>query len=420
MNTIKHSTMDIKFDLLKLISWVSIVLLFLPKINFFSIEGQTAGLRIDDIVILLLAFIIISINCYYKSFKASEIEIILFCFIIFGILSNVINILLFKQSNFLYSIRIIEYTLFFYTGHFTKRYFSIYKIYSYYLYITLVIFLLQKLEIIGGFTSLGYSPSVAGRVIGLTGGPWEVGLILAYSLCIFLYSRKEEDTKVLTKGLYIVVIFVAVLITGARLPTLAVLIIGCHWLYNIINNKLLLITTTFVFGLLFIFTLSQIENPVLARSENLFSYSNINQFVTYFSSTVPDKSFVDFPDVPADEDADMSWLYRVAKWSYAIKFWVYSPHSYFIGLGPGIWGLALDGGWIRMFTEYGIFGISIFFLFLRKAASINLTSKMLVIAFSVNMFMIDIYIAYKCMAFFLFTVGFFYEKKSSFNSRAND
>src|SRR6202035_430524 len=155
-----------------------------------------------------------------------------------------------------------------------------------------------------------------------------------------------------------------------------------------------------------------IPNPLTERSENLFSVANIERFQDQYSkASVPDEKFEGWSEVyTADEYTDLSWLIRLARWIIAIKTWTNSPLAWFVGVGPGNWGPALDGGWLRVMSEWGLLGLSIFLVFLYRIAQISRATFALVVALAIIMLFIDIHIAYKAMSLFFFLSGYAYNK----------
>ncbi|GAB4007714.1 hypothetical protein GCM10028808_12090 [Spirosoma migulaei] len=394
---------DFKVNLSSIICYLGIILLFTPKVNLISFADQSAGIRIDDIIISCIAgttFLLFS-TIYKKKF--SPLELLFYIFVFLGIFSNIINIVFNGQSNLLYSFRNVEYFVFFYIGYFSRTKITITKVSYIYILINGFVIFLQKFALIGGFRSEGYFDNVSTRPVGLTGGPWEVGTILMFALCVIIYVEVNINKKIL----FSILVLILLLITGARLPTLSYFIVIGALLFSKSKNKLFLILCVFFIVPLLLVFISQFNNPVIQRSANLFSYSNIDQFLHYYKSIKVESRFIDFPETPFDETSDMSWLYRISKWSFAIKYWLNSGVEYIIGLGPGIWGFALDGGWIRILTENGILASVVYIMFLMKVSAMHSALKMIVITLAINMIMIDIHMAYKCMAFFFFAIGYF-------------
>ena len=61
-------------------------------------------------------------------------------------------------------------------------------------------------------------------------------------------------------------------------------------------------------------------------------------------------------------------------------------------------------------SEWGLFGLSIFLVFLYRIAHISRATFAMVVALAINMLFIDIHIAYKAMSLFFFLSGYAYNK----------
>lgn len=115
---------------------------------------------------------------------------------------------------------------------------------------------------------------------------------------------------------------------------------------------------------------------------------------------------------PGDE-VDASWSMRGIKWIYAVKLYLSHPMYWMIGVGAGSFGNALDGGWLRITTETGIIGLLLFVMFLMRVKRLSPTMSLCVIAFCINMLMIDIYMSYKVMSMMLLLAGYYQKKKKT-------
>jgi hypothetical protein len=390
-----------KFE--QIVALLGVPLFFLPKVNLISFAGESAGLRVDDVIILLICLFIFIIahRDNPKKIVFGAIIYILVC-----IISNFLNIILFHRSNFLYSVRFIEYYAFFYVGYFYAKRYKIITLVKWYLLISAVVMVLQKLELLGGFSSEGYVETSAYRAIGLTGGPWEVGAILNFVFCILIFDE-SKDTKPYKALLWFAVTFVLILFTGARMPTVAHLLLLLIYFYRRSSNKLIFMVSSLSFCLVVFVIFVSIPNPVLERSEKTFSYDNIDQFAMYYKSVDIHKEYDPYSNYVFSEDSDLSWLVRVSKWSFAIKLWINTPLAWFFGVGPGTWGAALDGGWVRLITETGMLGLITFLRLFREVAKPSLVMGPIIVAFFISMIMIDINFAYKAMSFLLFTAGYY-------------
>ena len=82
------------------------------------------------------------------------------------------------------------------------------------------------------------------------------------------------------------------------------------------------------------------------------------------------------------------------------------PECYRQGVGPGFAWSALDGGLIRILTEYGLIGVLVIFWRLFSLLyKINPQLKWMIIAFLMNMIFFDAYLAYKSTSFLFFVAG---------------
>jgi hypothetical protein len=399
-------------DLRLTIIVLGVAMLFIPKVNLVSIAGESAGIRIDDVLLFVIFALLLAGLLLARKRTINGIESITFILIGYMLLSNLVNLHMFGRSSLLYSLRYFEYFVFFYIGRyfFDARY-SLARLLYAMLFVNAILIVLQGFAIIGGFSSAGFSQDVSDRAIGLTGGPWELGAILNFCLAIFLFGRNTAGGVPLRIFL-IACTSALVVLTGARIPALAHIFLISYFVYLQSPNKTYFLGSAAFIGGLVLFAILLIPNPLTERSENLFSMANIEQFQDQYSkASVPDEKFEGWSEMStADEDTDLSWLTRVARWVIAIKTWTNSPLTLFVGVGPGNWGPALDGGWLRVMSEWGLLGLSIFLVFLYRIAQISRATFAMVMALAINMLFIDIHIAYKSMALFFFLSGYAYSK----------
>ena len=156
-----------------------------------------------------------------------------------------------------------------------------------------------------------------------------------------------------------------------------------------------------------------VPNTLTKRSVNLFSAANIEYFQEAYGSIDPGREPLEFSAITVPDDSDMSWMMRMVKWVYAIKVWRANPVCWFLGVGPGTWGPALDGGWLRLLTENGVIGLVLFVLMLRCRDCNQSIMGPIRCCLFINMLMIDLNIAYKAMAFVLFVLGYCMSRKSA-------
>ena len=130
------------------------------------------------------------------------------------------------------------------------------------------------------------------------------------------------------------------------------------------------------FGLIFSVLAVTIVNTssVFERSADLISMRNLSLI-----EKVWDNINLDFDPVGKEsvamEGYDASWWMRIHKWMYALKIYLTHPESWLQGVGPGFAMAALDGGFLRIITEYGLVGCVLFWSFFSLIYKKNLQLK---------------------------------------------
>lgn len=395
-----------KSTTLSILALTGAVLLFTPRLNFVSIPGQTAGLRLDDLVLALVAFILFA--NFALTFRGvitlNNVEKYAFLFILASVASNIINISTHSRSNILYSVRIAEYFVFFYLGALYAERYKLQKLAWSLLWINGLVMILQTVGLIGGFASSGIVAHTSNRAIGLTGGPWEVGGLVNFCTAILVFEAKITTRR----ACYVFALsFFLIFLTAARMPMIANLVLLAVFLFRKSKHKSLAILQFSISIVALAAIVIMIPTHLSKRSTNLFSSENLDYLSQTYASTNINSTAPTFDTLTAPQDTDLSWLMRVFKWVYAAKTWISDPASWPLGVGPGTWGPALDGGWLRLLTENGIAGIILFWYMMRAARKDSLAMKAVLTCLFINMLMIDINIAYKAMAFVFFAAGYY-------------
>lgn len=403
-------------------------LLFLPKLNVMNVDaGETAGLRIDDLVLLFFGFLLICAH-FYSGQSLLKIEgwiISLTLLSFFSFLLNrffVFEELLPMSAKIFYVVRLLEYFMFFYIGVMAAEFFSGRTIILSFFLWNLLWMSLQKLNIAGGITFAGYHDDVSGRVQGIASFPSEMGLLLNLLFCYFLFEEsaniwflrlfRSPYLRALCHKCYLYFLFclfgVLIIFTGNRISIVALLFCFFFRLIQELRARtfgsfasMLILIPIVAIALGFV---AMKTAGVYERSAGLFSWKNLELF-----SVVWEK--IDIAKEPADyammrgDNYDMSWWIRIHKWLFMTKSYVENPECYLQGLGPGYAGAALDGGILRIITEYGLIGVFLFWNLFASLYRINLQTKWMIIAFMCNMLFFDAYLAYKTMSLLFFSCG---------------
>lgn len=265
---------------------------------------------------------------------------------------------------------------------------------------------------------MGYKPNVSDRIIGMTSGPWELGVLMNFTSAFYLIYGKNS----LKRYIPYVLASVIILLTGSRMSFVAQLVIIAVFIIKqgsfIQFLKKTLIAVPLVLAM-FIY----VENSsVSSRSENLFNSDNITSLASLYDQTYVTYGNPDWHkiDTMAGNDVDLSWAMRVMKWLYAIKLFFKNPIFFVTGVGAGTFGNALDGGWLRLLLECGIFGFSAFLVFLKKVKNSSPMMLLFTVALGVNMIMIDVYMSYKIMTLYLFFAGYMLTWKKQQNEESHN
>jgi hypothetical protein len=404
--------------------FISIPLLFLPKINLVKIQDETAGLRIDDLAIFFFAFIA-SWGRLMQKERMLRIELWLIILVLFSFFSFAANRLfvlmdlLHLDAKIFYCVRIAEYFMFFYVGMLLSQFLRARTIIMAFFVWNALLMFLQKAEIVGEFSSLfGYN-----EVSGIASFPSEMGFLLDMIFCYFLFddSYKKQafsfslPLQQVFEQLYIYGLFIlfAVLIiwTGSRIAIVALTLPFLYKIKDIVSRSV----TSLMIGVIFLsctvglmlFSINRTDS-VSKRSESLVSLNNLKVVqLVWNAQNIEDKPLEGELD-GKDEESDLSWLIRINKWCYVIKVYLNHPECYLQGVGPGFSWQALDGGMVRIFVEYGLIGAAIFTQIFAAIYRKNEQLKWIIIVFLINMIFFDVYLAYKAMSVLFFITGYTY------------
>lgn len=421
---------DRKFALI--ILFITLPLLFLPKLNLISVDAEeTAGLRIDDLVLLFLGLFLIGAHTLSRQ-KLYHVEGWILLITAFGIFSFLVNRLLVSlgiltmDSKIYYSLRLLEYFLFFYLGAMASQYLSHRFIIQAFFLWNLLFMLLQKLDLVGGIIATGYHGDMSGRVQGIASFPSEMGLLLNLIFCYLVFDDpktshaikffKSPFTACVMQRLSFYGLFclfgIFIVFTGNRISIVALAVCFLFRLKQDLSKRslssylsMILLIPIAAFAIAFVITKTA---GVYERSIDLFSWKNLELFSLVWEKIDVTQNPLGH-EVVNVQDYDMSWWLRIHKWLFMSKTFCENPECYLQGLGPGYAGAALDGGLLRILTEYGLIGAFLFWKFFSCLFRINAQTKWMSIAFLINMIFFDAYLAYKTMSLLLFTCGCLFE-----------
>lgn len=411
-------------------------LLFLPKINLINLgEGETAGLRIDDLFLLMFSLILMWAHFTVRK-GLLEIEVMILGIVGFSLVSFLSNKILVSMdvlhldAKLFYCVRLLEYFLFFYIGTLAARFFDSHTVIKAFFVWNLLWMTLQKFGLIGEFSSIyGYQAEGASRVSGIASFPSEMGALLNLIFCFFLFAPSAERKtiskrfaipllwKQFFKNTYIywLFLFFAVLIvmTGSRVAIVALVIpflfklkteIKLRSINSLLGVPAFLICAIVMIGIMVIQT-----DSIFERSRGLLSWKNIELAGKVWDKLNIEGKLTDYPEnVVTYNGQDLSWWIRIHKWAYIFKIYCMHPECYLQGLGPGCAWAALDGGFLRILVETGLIGCFLFWKFFASIYQKSLQLKWMCIALFFNMVFFDAFLAYKLMSLLFITIGYAY------------
>lgn len=420
-------------------------LLFLPKINILSLsETETAGLRIDDFILCGLFLVLIwSHLSLRKRFHRIEVYLLgIVAFSIFSFLSNRILVemgILHINSKIFYCLRILEYFLFFYIGAMAAQFFKAHTILTAFFVWNLLLMVLQKVGILGEFSSSsGYNAMGSYRVSGISSFPSEMGALLNFIFCYYLFSEERIHAvpkrlpsylqKILNDlfdyWLFFLLAFLTI-ITGSRIAVLALIV---PFLFKIKQKFSLRSLHTLPIAICFLLAMTGITyyfimetESIAVRSQGLLSWNNIHFIEEIWNaqditSSVTEESATSF----SENSYDLSWWMRLHKWCFITKVFCYNPECYLQGLGPGCAWFALDGGLLRILVENGLIGFFLYCQFFLIIARRSVQLRWMTVVFLINMIFFDTYLAYKVMSLLFLMTGFTYCRDTASDSAKDD
>ena len=251
MLSYKNNSINNSFFFYNLWFYLIILLILNPKINlistqFFMEEIYHQGIRLDDLIILFyLFFLIFNFHkCKLDLNSISRNFLIFYIYFIFSMLNGMFHYQYIESIQdreqfqlWIFAVRYLEYfVLILMITNSLKNINSIYIICKLIILINFIFILLQVFQLVGGFTSVGYmevGSHYLKRPFGLTGGSWEIGVLLSISFFIILKAKK---ISMFETGLYFLIVCFCLYVSQSRTNFLAFFVtlffIDKKWISN--------------------------------------------------------------------------------------------------------------------------------------------------------------------------------------------
>jgi len=395
----------------KYLSVIVIIFIFLPKINIYGVAGS--GIRIEDFSILLfMSFFLLQLgtqtNLNFTNNQRIKLLLKIYFLSALIVCTGVISTLFNSESGLieiLFSVRLLEYSSYLFVGYYVSKVIDVTRLFYWYILINSIVIFMQKYGVVGGFATGNYVSDVSTRPIGLTSGPWEIGMILSFGI-IWLIEKKKRN--IVVKWGTIFFISAALVSTGSRIAIASTILV--LFIRIIKANNFSLVKTVSLISLLLFSSAVIIINS--DRMENILSNNNLSYIESAIENVDSNNYVMNEPNVTEFGDfkygeTDLSLAFRVLKWVHVVKKTISSADKVLLGYGPGHFGVAVDGSYIRVFGEVGVLGLLLYcFLFL-SAAKVKGGGqvKLYLAVLLINAVFIDVLYASRAMSWLFILAG---------------
>ena len=379
----------------------------MPKIDLIPLGGS--AVRLTDLIFLAAMLLYLELRGFAFP-KIQALRIYSF-FVAFSFFSLVMNGGLGYPFAVLNVLRLLEYTCWAYIGYdlarsnlVTPKRFALDM-----RNITIFLFAWAMLEATHIVPKLGKFSDVKERISLNTSGPFEIAVVASFLLLVIRGTVPKYMA------------FAVTLLSQARITIAALALLFLKRYVRILIPFLLLsipVTLLIPWAEIFAGTrLSQIPDPTLALKGLILYWGHSHAVPQTYATGI------NLEGLYGDRQggfSDASFAIRAFRWVYALSATFSTDKSTLIGSGPGSWGGAVDGYYIRLIGEGGIIGTAIFLWFslmLLRDKTLDAIAKNYMICLLVTASFIDIFITDKPMSLLWFYVGFCSQPKAALARR---
>lgn len=332
-----------------------------PKIDIVGFPGVSQGVRLDDI---LVSFIFIMVLISEKQKKAPKVLVVLMLYLVF---STLLGVLIHPGHDFIriaYIIRVLEYGIFAFSLYHLRSYINVSKVT---LYTVIFQFTCVFIQIAMGKE----------RPSGTFNGPWELVTVVGVLLLSLPYFKDGKSSRGKINSYFV---FIISALTKSRSATLGILFTIISFDKNVRKYFpiFIFIIPAFLFS---IFKFGDVEwiNSVF-KPENINLVSQfVNYSITSTQYSMSESLYNEYSDL-----GDASLAMRLGIWLNLISLFSQSEWfflKYMFGIGLGANGIVIDGFYIRLIFELGIFGVIFYFILMYKIWQIKEFRRLVVFLF---------------------------------------
>jgi len=400
------------------IGWAMFIsALFLPKLNFVDLGGSTY-IRLDDFLVALFAIFFVAGNysLILRQGRVSKWLTAFFAFIGFSVLSVFVNGVLYQRieilQGLLYTFRHVEYFLYIYAGvEFARRGVNAQHVMTWLVWYLASLVLFQQFGILDTFSAFSNE-----RASANTAGPFELAVIASFLLVYFVTEARGRWIRAMTAFAALGLL----LLTQSRITLWGTLAVLAGWYFlNVKGYRskyfVLVVVVAALSGLIYSLTTPESSGAAVRFAELLntdFGYLwhwLTNAPLVESSSRYFELAYDDLLENVDGFQGDASAFIRFYRWSLLIFMVLSSPVLVIFGAGPSFASVAVDGYYVRLLAETGVFGLIAYAIFVRRvyrASKASSSMRYYVIVLAVTAVFIDIFTSSKAMFLFWFWFGY--------------
>jgi hypothetical protein len=373
------------------------LILNFPKTNLIGIQGVSQGIRIDDVLILLL----VVFNLHNISLDKTKLTILLY--VTFTYLFSFVH-----QADSIH-FRYIHLHYFKFLEYFFLYLVLLKKINQKFIFkIAISSLFFQFLLILSSATGL------ASRATGTTAGPWELTMMLG--VLYFIVSNYLKNLGLnFFSFINLLILFLIIIFAKSRIVLISMIcvIVLKKWKWLLLFSPFLILVYLIYNNIIEFESGFQVGYFQLQTSLNfLRDYGDMivkNWMVGDFYLGEGGRYFD-----RSTQLYDPSLVGRLQQWGRYLEIMVYSDlkiMALLFGSGPGSGGIINDGMYIKFLVDFGMIGLIGYLVFMTKIFIKKKETRPLIIFISICCITLDFYwptkIAYSC----ILALCYFGEKK---------
>lgn len=409
--------------------FLTIIVLFVPKVNLISIGSISTGIRADDFIIALAFIYILFTRRITANHAVNRFAKLLSLVCLANLCSILFSILFLDNNNLLWAglvlARKIEYFVLIYVGYFAfsdrpaeERDAVLFRELS---VLNCALFLLAFLQMQGlcGYVIQGEARATFSRAaVGTFNGYYEYALFLCFSNIFYFFAFANRKRKVFPALMFLATvafIYWSSSRTSLLVTLLIDLILIIRWVTHLPVRKAAVAGVSCVLvgvvGLLVVSQRSLISDSRLGSItlEGLWKTLKTNWDNASFEVYLNYFNYDSDIDLHISTGGDLSAAARFYKWGAVFKQFLKYP---LLGYGFGVSNV-VDGNYIRLLGETGIIGtfLWLYLLFSVLKFERKATDRMApvcvfaTVALLLNSILIDSFESSKNMEFYWFLIG---------------